>query len=354
MMNIGEFPKEGQHWFRDVGPQGDVVVSSRIRLARNIAGRTFVTCMDRGQQNEVLDLCQSEINQIDCKPEKPLWINLEELERVDRQVLAERHLISWQHANSERQRGVAVHPHEAYSIMVNEEDHLRMQVMCGGFQLDEAYRMASILDRQLEERMQFAFTEKRGYLTACPTNVGTGLRVSVMLHLPAMKLTGEIDKLRRAANDMHLAVRGFYGEGSETLGGFYQLSNQTTLGKSEEEILNDFQQTIIPQVISYEREARTALDDRRQSVLDDRIFRAWGVLTHSRMLGHEEAMNLLSFVRLGVHMGKIDMIDISVVNELTLLIQPAHLQKLTRQVLKGSLRREARAQLVRSRLQSCS
>jgi protein arginine kinase len=181
--------------------------------------------------------------------------------------------------------------------------------------------------------------------------VGTGIRVSVMLHLPALKLTGEIEKVRRAARDMHLAVRGLFGEGSEALGDLYQISNQTTLGRTEQEILADFQHSVVPQIIAYEKQARQALLRRRRSVLEDKIWRAWAVLTHARVIGTDEVLQMLSHLRMGVNMGLIDQrIDIQAINELFLLTQPAHLQRLTGCELDQSARREARAQLIRRRL----
>jgi len=234
--------------------------------------------------------------------------------------------------------------------MVNEEDHMRLQVLRCGMQLDEAYAQADRIDDTLEARLDFAFSTKLGYLTACPTNVGTGIRVSVMLHLPALKMTGEIDRMRRAAKDMHMAVRGFYGEGTEAVGDLYQVSNQTTLGRTEPQILRDFAEVVIPQIVDYERQARTALLESRSLVLDDKIHRAWGTLRAARLLGSDETLYLLSAVRLGVSMGRLDGISMATINELILLTQPGHLQRMAGEAMNGASRRAFRAQYIRRRL----
>ncbi len=236
--------------------------------------------------------------------------------------------------------------------MVNEEDHLRIQVLRSGMQLSEAFDQINRIDDVLEEKLEFAYSRRFGYLTACPTNVGTGIRVSVMLHLPALKLTGEIDKVKRAARDMHLAVRGLFGEGSEAQGDLFQVSNQTTLGKSEREILADFEHTVVPQIIAYEQQARQALLRQRKEQLDDKIFRAWAILNSARVIGTEEVLQLLSHVRLGVNLGRLDAVDTRTINDLFLLTQPAHLQHLSEQVMDPAARRIARAQLIRQRLAS--
>ncbi|MEX0654683.1 MAG: ATP--guanido phosphotransferase, partial [Phycisphaeraceae bacterium] len=210
------------------------------------------------------------------------------------------------------------------------------------------------IDDVLEEKLDFAYSRRFGYLTACPTNLGTGIRVSVMLHLPALKLTGEIEKVRRAARDMHLAVRGLFGEGSEALGDLYQISNQSTLGKAEQEILADFEHTVVPQIIAYEQQARQALLKQRESQLDDKVWRAWAILTNARVMGTDEVLQLLSHLRLGVNLSRIQKVDIRAINELFLLTQPAHLQKLTGQEMDAAERRIARAKLIRQRLEQAT
>jgi protein arginine kinase len=277
-------------------------------------------------------------------------VDLEHAPEIDRQLLVERHLISKQHAAAEGARGVAVGENETISIMINEEDHLRIQVLRSGLQLDEAWEQINGIDDALESKLDFAFHTRFGYLTACPTNVGTGIRVSVMLHLPALKLTGEIEKVFRAAKDMKLAVRGLYGEGTEATGDFYQISNQTTLGKSEEEIISDFRHLVIPKIIDYEHNARKMLLNDHTIALDDKVGRALGLLRTARLMATEETLFLLSHLRMGVNLGRVKDVDIRTINELFLLTQPAHLQKLSGRKLEGDVRRAARADFIRQRL----
>ncbi len=350
-MMLRQISDHAGEWLRGSGPHSEIVISSRVRLARNLAGFPFVSRANRHQRFEAFEKCKREV----CSPrlaETMLWVSMADTPPVDRQLLVERHLISRQHARGDDScpRGVAVCGDETFSIMVNEEDHLRIQVLRSGMQLSEAFDHINRLDDVLEDRLDFAFNRRFGYLTACPTNVGTGIRVSVMLHLPALKLTGEIEKVRRAARDMHLAVRGLFGEGSEALGDLYQVSNQTTLGKTEQEILADFQFTVVPQIIAYEQQARQALMQQRAAALDDKIWRAWATLCHARVIGSEEVLALLSHLRLGVNLSRISAVDIRTINDLFLLTQPAHLQKLAGREMDAAERREARATLLRQRL----
>ncbi len=348
-MSLPPISEQASDWMRLNGPQGDVVMSSRIRLARNVAGYPFVSRATPHQRRDLVERCRGRILQCPL-PARVNWIDLTDCSKLDRQVLVERRLISHQHSTGAAARGVALAIDESLSIMVNEEDHLRIQVLRPGMQLAHAYQQADSIDDALESKLDFAYSPRYGYLTACPTNVGTGIRVSVMLHLPGLVLTGEVDKLRRAAKDMHLAVRGFYGEGTEAIGDLFQISNQTTLGQSEQQILSDFQDVIIPQMIDYELKARQALADKRPAVLDDRIYRAFGTLTNARLLASEETLYLLSHLRLGVCLGRITSVQLPVVHELLLLTQPAHLQKMAGRPLSGAERREFRAMYIRQRL----
>lgn len=366
--------ESGTEWLRGEGPSSDVVMSSRVRLARNLAGVPFVNRAGAADRQHCLDLIRAQVLKAGLA-EKIMWANLHELGAAERSLLVERHLISKQHAKGrppaastpshgsgsgsasatsgahDDPRGVAVGlPGERLSIMINEEDHLRIQVIRSGLALDEGWAEIEQVDDKIEAGLDYAFSPRFGYLTACPTNVGTGLRMSVMLHLPGLKLTGDIEKAKRAAQDMNLAVRGFYGEGSEAAGDFYQLSNQTTLGKSERVILQDLQHEIIPQVIEYERVARRTLLAKRSTALEDQIFRAYGALTHARLLTTEEAMQLLSHLRLGVVLGLVKHIEQRLVNQLMLLIQPAHLQRVLTKEMDQEQRRAARASLLRSKL----
>ena len=350
-MTFRDMTGNAGEWLRGAGPDSEVVISSRVRLARNVAGYPFVAQANRRQRYEVLEACRQQIQDKELSPDT-MFLHVNDASALKRQLLVERHLISRQHgaAKNEVPRGVAVGRDETFAIMVNEEDHLRMQVLRSGLQISDAFAQANRMDDALEEKLEFAYSRRFGYLTACPTNVGTGMRVSVMLHLPALQLTGEIDRVKRAARDMHLAVRGLFGEGSEAQGDLYQVSNQTTLGRSEQEIIEDFENTVVPQMINYERQARAALVRDRGAQLDDKIWRAWGTLTHARVISTQEVLQLLSHVRLGVNLGRLDQTDIRTVNELFLLTQPAHLQRLTDEEMDPASRRVARADLIRKRL----
>jgi protein arginine kinase len=268
---------------------------------------------------------------------------------LDRQFLVERQLISRELAAAEGPRGVALGPQETVSLMVNEEDHLRLQVMRSGFTLEEAWHDIDKVDDLLEQRVNYAFSDEFGYLTACPTNVGTGMRSSVMLHLPALVLTKQIEKVFRALQKINLAVRGLYGEGSRASGDFYQISNQVTLGKSESAILGEIRE-VIPQIITYERQARKTLLSESRQALHDKISRAFGTLRSATMMTSEETMDLLSSVRLGINLGLLEEISIPTVNELFIHTQPAHLQKLMGSSLDGEERNSARARYLRTRL----
>lgn len=327
-------------------PYSEVVLSCRARLARNIAGFPFVNRASDAQCREIVNLAKHVILD-DGFPTEAIWVDLNDATDRDRLLLVERHLISKNHSESDVQRGVAISENESLSIMVNEEDHLRMQWLAPGLRLDDVFREINAIDDSIEHRLDYSFSPRWGYLTACPTNIGTGIRFSVMMHLPALKITNEIDKVRRAAKDLHLAVRGYYGEGSDSAGDFYQISNQVTLGCTEEDLLQEFESLILPQMIEYEMQARKALAERRPALLDDRMQRSLGILLSARLLGMEEAMKLLSRVRLGAVMGRLRDVDVGQVNRLFLQIQPAHLQLHARAVLENEQMRQARADLVR-------
>ena len=349
----------GAEWLRGAGPESDIVMSSRVRLARNLAGAPFVNKCSREQRQQVLDLVRTQIMSAPITPAMT-WIDLHRCPPVDRTLLVERHLISQQHARgkqssgaggSDEPRGVAVSSvDERVSIMVNEEDHIRLQVIRSGLDLQRTLAEAMAVDDQLESGLDFAFSARFGYLTGCPTNVGTGIRLSVMLHLPGLRMTGNIEKVKRAAADMTLAVRGFYGEGSEAAGDLYQISNQTTLGKSEAVLMQELEQQIIPKVIEYERAARRTMVTKRRADLEDQVFRALGTLTHARLMSTEESMQLLSMVRLGLVCGVLSKPDLIMVNHLLLLTQPAHLQRAAGRELDQDQRRMVRADFLRSRL----
>src|SRR5678816_1088598 len=254
-MKLSDLTNRAGEWLRGSGPMSEIVISSRIRLARNVAGYPFLTKCTRHQRQALESKVRETILGARISNET-LYVDLEASPELDRQLLVERHLISRPHAAAEGARGVAVGDSENVSIMVNEEDHLRLQVLRSGLQLEEAWDQINKIDVALESKLDWAFHPRFGYLTACPTNVGTGIRVSVMLHLPALKLTKKKKKVFRAAKELRLAVRGLYGEGTEATGDFYQVSNQTTLGRAEEQILDEFQNAVVPRIIDYEMQAR--------------------------------------------------------------------------------------------------
>ena len=348
-MRLGDLTQRAGEWLRGAGPMHDVVISSRVRLARNLAAVPFLARCTPGQVQDIEARLRENILAASIAPDV-FYVDLAAAGEVDRQLLVERHLISKQQADATHPRGVAVSGSEKSAIMVNEEDHLRIQVLRSGLQLADAVTEIDRIDDLLEQRLEYAFHRKYGYLTACPTNAGTGLRVSVMLHLPALKMTGEIEKVVRAARDMRLALRGLYGEGTEASGDFFQVSNQTTLGKGEQQIAEDFGSLIIPEFINYERRARESLLRNRTAALDDKIFRAMALLRSARMMSSEETMYLLSLLRLGVNLDRVKDMDLRVVNELFLLTQPAHLQRILAREMEGPARAEARAEFIRARL----
>jgi protein arginine kinase len=348
-MNIDNLAHSNGEWLRGAGPEADIVISSRIRLARNLASFPFTNRASAHQKAEIETLLRERLSKLAGEPSLA-YMSVSSLPPLDRQFLVERQLISRELANTEGPRGVAVTPEETASVMINEEDHLRMQVMRSGFALDEAWQDIDRLDDQVESRVNYAFSEEFGYLTACPTNVGTGMRASVMLHLPALVLTKQIEKVFRALQKINLAVRGLYGEGSRASGDFYQISNQVTLGKSEATILTEIRE-VIPQIITYERQARQTLTRESRQALHDRVSRAFGTLRSATMMTSEETMDLLSSVRLGINLGLLEeQLTIPQLNELFLQTQPAHLQKLMGHTLDGEERNSARARFLRNRL----
>lgn len=348
-------------WLKGIGNACDVVMSSRVRLARNIAGFPFTPQASRIDRAQILEACKSRILNMNTQSStRFLWMDLHKVQREDRDLLVERQLMSRQHARGklsdgqgglDEPRGVAILvPDERVSIMINEEDHIRLQAMKSGLALNACLNEANEFDDLIEDGIDYAYHPRFGYLTACPTNVGTGLRLSVMMHLPGLKMTGEIEKVRRAARDMGLAVRGFYGEGSESPGEFYQVSNQTTLGKSDDMILREMEQDIIPKIVGYERTARQSLLKNRREVVEDQTWRALGTLRYARSMKTDEAMELLSLVRFGVMCDMIQDLSIETIHTLLLSTQPMHLQRTLGQALTQQQRRQARADLIRRKL----
>ena len=347
-MELDDLTRNRGEWLRGAGPESDIVISSRIRLARNLADYPFISRasdQDRSRIEAALKSCLSSIQE----SSQLLYVDVEELTGVDRQFLVERQLISREHAESQGVRAVAIDQCEKFSLMINEEDHIRVQVMQSGLDLESAWQRVNHIDDLIEKKVTYAYHEQLGYLTACPTNVGTGMRVSVMLHLPALVITRQIDRVFRSLQKISLAVRGLYGEGSQAMGDFYQISNQITLGCSEEKLIKQVGD-IVPVIIDYERRAREFLIRESQENLHDRVSRAYGILRNARSISSEETMHLLSSVRMGVNLGLIEDLEIPTVNELFIHTQPAHLQKLSGVELDTADRNIERARYLRHHL----
>ncbi|OGU04803.1 MAG: protein arginine kinase [Gemmatimonadetes bacterium RBG_16_66_8] len=352
-LDLSLVPDGGIAWADASGPDGHIVLSSRIRLARNLQGMPFTIRADQAEHEVVLSHVLSAARQTPDLADAPV-LRVDGLDRGERQLLHERHLISRELAaldqNGPGRPGAALVLHGDLGLMINEEDHLRLQSFRSGFALPEAYASLERLDTSLGQRLAFAFHPEFGYLTACPTNAGTGLRASVLIHLPGLVLTKEIAKVLQGLSQVGLTFRGLYGEGSEVVGNFFQLSNQTTLGKSEEDLLDQLVK-IVRQVIEYEEEARRVLQRDAPALIEDKIWRAYGLLRHARLLSFEEAMNLLSGVRLGVGLNLITDVGVYTLNKLMIFTQPAHLAHQAGRVLTDPDLPALRAGFVRSLLE---
>ena len=349
-MDLNSLTTTSGEWLRGSGPESDIVISSRVRLARNLAQFPFPNRAEESVRAEIESMLREKIQDLPVG-KKVGYVNVRDLSDLDRQFLVERQLISREHAESRGSRSVVIGSEENVSLMINEEDHLRIQVLRSGFALDDCWKEIDRIDDLLEEQVTYAFSDQVGYLTACPTNVGTGIRVSVMLHLPALVLTKEIQKVFQALHKISLAVRGLYGEGSQAMGDFYQISNQVTLGKSEEAIIEELKD-VVPNIIAYERRVRNALVHENRQNLHDQIARAYAILKGAQTISSEETMHLLSSVRMGINLGLIDDLEIPTINELFIHTQPAHLQKIRRESLASAERNVARASYLRKRLNS--
>ncbi|MDN3019623.1 protein arginine kinase [Paenibacillus sp. BSR1-1] len=337
-------------WMCAEGPDSDIVLSSRIRLARNFYEYPFPTLFSHEEAKKII-LEMEEILKISPfqKFGQMELLKIDEIQPLQKRVLVEKHLISPHLAEDSPYGAILLTENEEVSIMINEEDHIRIQCLFPGLQLSEALDAANEIDDWLESNIQYAFDEKHGYLTSCPTNVGTGLRASVMMHLPGLMLTQQINRIIPAIHQLGLVVRGIYGEGSEALGNIFQISNQITLGKSEEDIGRDLM-GVVSQLISQERSAREALRKTSNIQLEDRVFRSLGVLSNSRIIESKEAAKCLSDVRLGIDMGYINDMPKTILNELMILTQPGFLQQYAGGPLRPHERDIRRAALIRERL----
>ena len=351
-MHLDDLANTSGEWLKGSGPESDIVISSRIRLARNLADFPFIsrtTDSDRAEIEKILHGRIDELQATGKVSSETLYVDVGELDDVDRRFLVERQLISREHAESQGARAVVIDQSERFSVMINEEDHLRIQVMQSGLNLAAAWQQINELDDLIEDRVTYAYSELLGYLTACPTNVGTGVRVSVMLHLPALVITRQIEKVFKSLQKINLAVRGLYGEGSQATGDFYQISNQITLGLTEEELMK-MVGDVVPMLIDYERQAREFLIRESHQTLHDRVSRAFGILRTAQTISSEETLHLLSSVRMGINLGLIGELEIPTINKLFIHTQPAHLQKMFGLELDTSDRNVERATYLRQHL----
>lgn len=339
--------KNLSQWISGDGPERDVVLSSRIRLARNIQEIPYPNYASEKDLKQVT----SRVKEIVAIQDKMNlhYMNMKELQEIEKKLLVEKNLTSPAHIENEIENGVFINDSENISVMVNEEDHLRMQILLPGLQLDKAWEMADELDDLLEEKLDFAFSKKWGYLSACPTNLGTGLRASVMVHLPALNVTGNMNKMLEAVSQLGLVVRGIYGEGSQSAGNIYQISNQITLGNSEVDIIDNLK-SVTMQITEKERQTRKRLVSAQKIEVMDKIKRSYGILKYAHKISSEEAMELLSYVRLGIDMGIINDINSCILNELLVMIRPAHLQKMEGEEISAEQRDIKRAELVQKKL----
>lgn len=327
MLDLDLLPDGGISWLDASGPEGTIVLSTRLRLARNLLNHRFTVRTDDAEREDILTNVL-ETGRETTQLRRAAVIRLDHLDAFDRQLLHERHLVSKDLAGFEGgvRSAAALMTDGAVGVMINEEDHLRLHSLRSGFALMDAYSDIRLLDSELGRGLPFAFHQEFGYLTSCPTNAGTGLRASVLIHLPGLVLTKEIAKVLQGLSQVGLTFRGLYGEGSEVVGNFFQLSNQTTLGKSEQELLEHLGD-MVRKVIEYEDQARTVLQRDAPTVIADKVWRAYGLLRYARTLSFEETMNLLSGVRLGVGLNLISDLSVYTLNKLLVFTQPAHLAR---------------------------
>ncbi|WP_202081210.1 protein arginine kinase [Caldalkalibacillus salinus] len=351
-MSLDKFIKNAvSDWMKGDGPDSDIVMSSRVRLARNEDTIPFPLIATEDQLQTVVTEVGDVITRSDVTDElgKLELLRMNQLKGIQKRVLVEKHLISPNLAEESTAGSVVLSENESVSIMLNEEDHIRIQCLYPGFQLQQAWEKANSIDDWFEANINFAFDEKVGYLTSCPTNVGTGLRASVMMHLPALVMTEQMNRMLPAINQLGLVVRGIYGEGSEALGNIFQISNQITLGRSETEIIEDLA-NVAKQLIDQERQARNTLAQQSRLRLEDKIYRSYGILSHARTIESKEATQRLSDVRLGIDLGFIKNTSANILNELIVLTQPGFLQQYAGEMLTAEQRDERRAKLIRERL----
>lgn len=331
------------NWYLQSGKESDVVLSTRVRLARNLKDIPFVSRYTKQEANQILDKIESITPSLGYGLK---FCRLDNMDNITKLSLVEKHLVSPEFAvDKDKTRAILINEEENICIMINEEDHLRIQIIAAGLELENSLNLAIEIDKKLETLVNYAFSEKYGFLTACPTNVGTGLRASVMVHLPALTLTRNIKKVLEAVNGFGMNIRGVYGEGSKSQGDIYQISNKQSLGISEEEIIKNLK-AVIDRIIEQERMARKILGKNRIE-LEDRVYRAYGILTMARKISSEECKNLLSDVKLGTDMGIIKELDDLKVNQLILYTKPGNLQKYVGKPLEDYQRDITRTEVIK-------
>jgi protein arginine kinase len=347
--NLNGLAKRLPRWLKSNGlPHSNIIISTRVRLARNLAEYAFTNKANTAELDKVVQEAYL-VTASNRLLGRSLFLDMQKLRKVERKFLVERRLISPLYAESKKPGMLVVSEDECLSIMVNEEDHLRIQSIQPGLNIEEAWRTISQLDDELGEQLDYAFTDQFGYLTACPTNTGTGMRVSLSVHLPALALMDEIESLIRQLAPLEITVRGFYGEGTEIVGNIFQISNQFTLGRTEDNIIKRMNE-VAQQIISLEAEARERLVSEQRIRIEDKIFRAIGIIQYARIISSLEMINILSILRLGVDLKIIGGVDRSLLNELLVTLQPAHLQKMYQDAYEGERRDLRRAQIVREKI----
>jgi protein arginine kinase len=335
-------------WLDASGDESEIVLSSRVRIARNLHGHRFTHNCDNAELDAILRKSLDAARRTRAFA-RSRYIPMGEISTLDRQLLAERHLVSRDFLHNSAARGVIFTPDESTSLMINEEDHLRIQGFAAGFDLGGAFRRANDLDDQLAPDVDIAYHDRLGFLTACPTNLGTGLRVSVLVHLPGLVHSKEINKLLESLRKLNHSIRGFFGEGSEVMGNFFQLSNSAALGTPEDVLVKNLREMVV-KVIQYERRSRALLFRKAQRLLEDKVWRAYGLLRYARSVNTKEALSLISAVRLGAGVGLVRDVPIRTLNELLVYIQPAHLQKRGSAAMDAQERDVARAEYIREAL----
>lgn len=352
MKNLHEFLIPPAELARLRGPRDRIVMTSRVRLARNLRDAAFPGWAKKAERVKILETVRPAVESLP-EMKNAFSETMDNFGALDKQILVERHLISREHAAKGVGSGLVLNREETFSVMINEEDHLRMQALRPGFQIRETWQALDAMDSALEEKLNYAFDNELGYLTACPTNIGTGIRVSAMLHLPGLVLAEQINPIIQSVNKLGLAVRGLYGEGTEALGNVFQVSNQMTLGESETMIVERLEK-VLSQIIEHEENARQTLLETKPKMVFNHIGRAYGILANAHSISSKETMNLLSLLRLGVDLGLFPGTERSLVDELFLVTQPAHLQKQFSDKLSAEERDLLRADMVRERLKDVS